>query len=202
MPDHLPESLVAIREDAQHFVDKVLLPLAKDIENQDSVPQGIQEKVRQASKAAGFYYKTQPTEYGGDPAGSLELTMLRETWAAGNCRLTPYIFGPGPGILHAAEGELKENYLDPVMRGDKRGAFGFTEPDTAKRPTWARIEGETLLINGQKSYVTGGDTADFVAALVNVEHGDGSKAGTAMVVIDRDYNGVKIEREFSSMEGG
>lgn len=202
MPDNLPESLLAIKEDARHFVEAALVPLAKDIDHEDPVPQAIQEKVRQASKSTGFFYKTQPIEYGGNPAGSLELIMLRETWAASNCRLTPYIFGPGPGILHAAEGEMKENYLDPVMRGDKRGAFGFTEPDTAERPTWARIEGESLLINGQKSYVTGGDTADFVSTLVNVEHEDGTKAGTAMVVIDRDADGVKIDREFSSMEGG
>ncbi|MCZ6503763.1 MAG: acyl-CoA/acyl-ACP dehydrogenase [Gammaproteobacteria bacterium] len=201
MPDNLPESLIAIREDAQQFVDEVLVPLAKDIDNEDPVPQAIQEKVLRASKDAGFFYKTQPTEYGGNPAGSLELTMLRETWAASNCRLTPYVFGPGPGMLHAAEGDMKKNYLDPVMRGDKRGAFGFTEPDTAKRPTWAKIEGETLLINGQKSYVTGGATADFVSALVNVEHEDGRKAGTAMVIIDSDAAGVKIDREFSSLEG-
>ncbi|MBQ76605.1 MAG: hypothetical protein CMQ20_16490 [Gammaproteobacteria bacterium] len=202
MPDNLPESLVAIRNDANHFINEVLRPLERDLEGSEGVPQAVQEQVRQASREAGFFYKTQPAEYGGNPAGPLELTMLRETWAAANCRLTQFVFGPGPGILHAAEGDMKKNYLDPVMRGDKRGAFGFTEPDTATRPSWAKIEGESLLVNGQKSYVTGGATADFVSVLVNVEHEDGSKAGTAMVIVDREAEGVKVEREFSSMEGG
>jgi acyl-CoA dehydrogenase len=202
MPDNLPESLLATRQEAFHFVDDVLVPLASDIGSEDPVPGPVLAQVRQASKEAGFFYKTQPAEYGGNPAGPLELTMLRETWAASNCRLANLVFGPGPGILHASTGELKKNYLDPVMRGDKRGAFGFTEPDTASRPTRAKIDAESLLINGQKSYVTGGDTADFVSVLVNVEHADGGKAGTAMVVIDRDSPGVEIDREFSSMEGG
>lgn len=202
MPENLPEELIATRKDAEQFIEKVLGPLEMGIEDRDGVPADVQEAVRDASKKAGFFYKTQPAEYGGNPAGSLELTMLREVWAAGNSRLAPYIFGPGPGILHAVTGQLKTDYLDPLMRGEKKGAFGFTEPDTAKRPTWGKIDGKSLLINGQKSYVTGGATAEFVSALVNVEHEDGSKAGTAMVVIDRTAKGVTIDREFVSMEGG
>ncbi|MCY4531947.1 MAG: acyl-CoA/acyl-ACP dehydrogenase [Gammaproteobacteria bacterium] len=197
MPDQLPEELVRTRESARKFLAEVILPL----EQSDDAPALIQDQVRKASQKAGFYYKTQPKEFGGNPASILELTMLRETWAAANSRLTGLIFGPGPGILHAASGELKEQYLDPVMRGDKKGAFAFTESETARRPTWARIDGDHLIVNGQKSYVTGGATADFVSALINVENADGSKAGTAMVVIDREAPGVEIARQFSSMEG-
>ncbi len=197
MPDQLPEELVRTRESARKFLADVILPL----EQSDDAPALIQDQVRKASQKAGFYYKTQPKEFGGNPASILELTMLRETWAAANSRLTGLIFGPGPGILHAARGELKEQYLDPVMRGDKKGAFAFTESEIARRPTWARIDGGHLIVNGQKSYVTGGATADFVSALVNVENADGSKAGTAMVVIDREATGVEITRQFSSMEG-
>ena len=197
MPDQLPEELVRTRESARKFLAEVILPL----EQSDDAPALIQDQVRKASQKAGFYYKTQPKEFGGNPASILELTMLRETWAAANSRLTGLIFGPGPGILHAARGELKEQYLDPVMRGDKKGAFAFTESENARRPTWARIDGDHLIVNGQKSYVTGGATADFVSALINVEYADGSKAGTAMVVIDREAPGVEIARQFSSMEG-
>ncbi len=197
MPDQLPEELVRTRESARKFLADVILPL----EQSDDAPALIQDQVRKASQKAGFYYKTQLKEFGGNPASILELTMLRETWAAANSRLTGLIFGPGPGILHAARGELKEQYLDPVMRGDKKGAFAFTESEIARRPTWARIDGGHLIVNGQKSYVTGGATADFVSALVNVENADGSKAGTAMVVIDREATGVEITRQFSSMEG-
>ena len=195
MPDNLPEAVIAVKQRAEKFVEEIIVPL------QDDELSKAVAKVRAASKEAGFFYKTQPVEFGGSPASTLELTVLRELFAATNSPLTSYIFGPGPGVLHAVKGELKSSYLEPVLRGEKRGAFGFTEPDRATRPSWGRIEGDELIINGQKSYVTGGATADFVSALINVEHEDGSKAGSAMVVIDRLAQGVTIDRTFTSLDG-
>ena len=195
MPDNLPEAVIAVKQRAEKFVEEIIVPL-----QDDELSQAV-AKVRAASKEAGFFYKTQPVEFGGSPASTLELTVLRELFAATNSPLTSYLFGPGPGVLHAVKGELKSSYLEPVLRGEKRGAFGFTEPDRATRPSWGRIEGDELIINGQKSYVTGGATADFVSALINVEHEDGSKAGSAMVVIDRLAQGVTIDRTFTSLDG-
>lgn len=202
MPDQLPDDIQASVTRLQQFIEETLVPLEADLDVTGPVPAGVLAEVREASKAAGFFARTQPREYGGHPASTLELTALREALAAANTRLSGAVFGPGPGVLHAAEGMLKEHYLDPVMRGEKRGAFGFTEPDSAPRPTWAVLENDELVITGQKSYVTGGATADFVSILVNVEDPSGEKLGTAMVVVDRDADGVVIDREFSSMEGG
>ena len=147
------------------------------------------------------FYKTQPAEFGGHPATTLELTALRETFAASNNPLSRYVFGPGPGVLHSVEGELRRDYLEPVLRGEKRGTFGFTEPDDAARPSWAVVENDQLIVNGQKSYVTGGGDADFVSALINVEDAAGAKLGTAMVVLDMSDEGLEIDREFSSLDG-
>ena len=195
MPENLPDDIVRVKEQAERFVREVIEPLGSD----DT--KAAARVVREASREVGLFYKTQPAEFGGVPASTLELTVLRELFTYSNLPLTRYIFGPGPGVLHAARGRLRESYLLPVLAGEKRGAFGFTEPDSAPRPTWAVPEGEMLTINGQKSYVTDGATADFVSALVNVERADGTKAGTAMVVIDRNAEGLTIEREFSSLDG-
>ena len=203
MPENLDSGITLALENLDEFIKTIIAPAAREMEADVSLDQAA-SRVRSESIKRGFFGKTQPAEYGGNPASNLELTALRETLAAANNPLTAYVFGPGPGILHSASGELKERYLDPVLRGEKRGAFGFTEPDSAKRPTWARLnksESE-LTINGQKSYVTGGKTSDFVSVLVNVERHDSVKAGTAMVVIDRQAEGLVIDREFSSMEGG
>jgi acyl-CoA dehydrogenase len=53
-----------------------------------------------------------------------------------------------------------------------------------------------LVINGQKSYVTGGAEADFLTALVEVED-----RGPAMVVIDTASEGVTMTRRFGSIDG-
>jgi|TARA_Y100000310_G_scaffold321503_1_gene379196 alkylation response protein AidB-like acyl-CoA dehydrogenase len=204
MPENLSPELLALREQTQQFVDESLRPLEESLgeDAEAPIPEEISSKVRQEAQQLGLFYKTQPAEYGGRPAGTLELTMLRELFAASNLRVSQFVFGPGPGALGAAEGEVKSKYLDAVLRGEKTGAFGFTEPDSAKRPTWARRDGDDLVVTGRKSFVTGGATADFISVLVNVEADDsGAGGGTAMVVIDRESDGVEIERRFSSLDG-
>jgi alkylation response protein AidB-like acyl-CoA dehydrogenase len=195
MPDNLSAELLAVKDSMQVFIQEVIKP-----SEELSVEQG-REKVREASKAHGFFVKTQPEAFGGQPATTLELTMLREALAAANSPLSTAVFGPGPGILHSATGELKNRYLDPVMAGEKRGAFGFTEPDTVKRPTYGVLSGPEVRVTGQKSYVTGGNVADFVSALVNLETQAGEKRGTAMIAIDLDLPGVQVSEVFHSLDG-
>ena len=199
MPDNLPEAVVAVKRQAEEFIDKVIRPLSN--KSVAEVSDDAVKLVKEASRDTGFFFKTQPKEFGGAPASTLELTVLRELFSRTNLPLTRYIFGPGPGVLHAVQGELKSKYLEPVLKGEKRGAFAFTEPDSAARATWGVMAGDKLVINGQKSYITGGGSADFISALVNVEQADGGKAGTAMVVIDRQAEGVAIDRVFSSLDG-
>lgn len=199
MPDNLPEAVIAVKRQAENFIDKVIRPLSND-EGADPSDDSI-KSVKESSREAGFFYKTQPAEFGGTPASTLELTVLRELFSRTNLPLTRFVFGPGPGVLHAVHGDLKSEYLEPVLRGEKRGAFAFTEPDSAPRATWGVVAGDKLVINGQKSYITGGGSADFISALVNVEHANGGKAGTAMVVIDRQAQGVAIDRVFTSLDG-
>ena len=195
MPDNLSPDLAAVKDAMQVFINEVISPAAQLPADE------ARGRVRDASKAHGFFAKTQPESFGGQPANTLELTLLREQLSAANTPLSSAVFGPGPGILHSASGELKTKYLDKVLAGEKKGAFGFTEPDSALRPTYGVLQGAEVKITGQKSYVTGGDSADFVAALVNLETSQGEKRGTAMIAIDLDLPGVEISEVFQSLDG-
>lgn len=203
MPEQLPPHAEKSLALARSFIGQVLHPLEAGLENQHAeLPKELQKQVREASRKAGFFQKTQPQDLGGNPADALELTVLREAFAASGLRLAGLVFGPGPGLLAKAEGSLRSRYLEPLMAGEKRGAFGFTEPDTAKRPSFAVLADGQLTITGRKSFVTGAADADFVSILVNLEDESGSKLGTAMVVVDMHAKGVQIERSFRSLEGG
>jgi len=207
MPESLPTAVAVLRDQMQSLIDDQLRPLEEQLPDDPSadVPAEIAQAARQASRDSGMWAMTQPADFGGTEAGTLALTAVRETLASANLRLGRYVFGPGPGVLASAEGQLRA-YLEAVMNGEKRGAFAFTEPTgaDAPRPTWAARDGDDLVVTGRKSFVTGGGSADFYTALVNVEAGAGPEQpeGTAMVVIDRDLDGVTIEREFRSLEGG
>lgn len=208
MPESLPTAIEVLRDRMVTLVNDELRPLEDQLpeDPRAPIPPELIQQVRERSREAGMWSLTQPVEFGGAAAGPLAQTALREALAAGHLRLARYVFGPGPGMLASAEGQLKEHYLDPVLRGEKRGSFAFTEAsgEKAGKPTWATWDGGDLLVTGHKSYVTGGATADYYAALVNVEAAEGSSqpAGPAMLIIDRETDGVTIDREFHSLEGG
>ena len=208
MPESLPTAVAVLRERMETLVRERLRPLEDQLPDDPRapIPTAIVEQVRAASREAGIWSLTQPVEFGGAAAGPLAQTAVREALAAGHLRVARHVFGPGPGLLAHAEGQLKHDYLDPVLRGEKRGAFAFTEPsgEGAGRPTWAVWDGDDLLVTGRKAYVTGGASADYYAALVNVEAAEGSSqpAGPTMLIIDHGTEGVTIDREFHSLEGG
>ena len=204
MPESLTQEQQDLRDRVAAFMEREVKPLEEAIGGDGPIPDEARRQARERSRAAGIYGLTQPTEYGGAGAGPMALVIARETAAAANSRLHDCVFGPGPGVLHAAEGRLRERYLMPLMRGEKRGAWAFTEAAAtgpSHRPTWATREGDSLVITGRKSYVTGGADADFYAALVNVEDAPDAPGGPAVALIDGDTPGVSIERAFTSLDG-
>lgn len=187
MPEQLTSSQRALARRAAEFA-------ATELEPRRHLPDAqARAAVISAARAAGFFHMTQPREFGGSAAGTLDLTIVREALAAANAPHQDAVFGPGPGVLSGVGEPLRSTHLAPLLAGDKRAAFGFTEPDDS--PTRASVDGDSLLVSGRKSYVTGGADADFINTLVRLED------GPALVVIDTDLPGVVMERRFTSMDG-
>jgi len=190
MPEQLTEAQRALAERARDFAAAELEP-RRELPADEARPAIIA-----AARDAGFFAMTQPRELGGSAASVVELTIVRDELAAANAPHREAVFGPGPGVLAEVGEPLRSSHLRPLLAGEKRGAFGFTEPADAEQPTRAVQEGDTLRINGRKSYVTGGPDADFVNTLVQIED-----RGPTLVVIDTNAPGVAIERTFASLDG-
>ena len=181
MPEQLNDELQALRDRAARFAGRLL---------------AMKERTEAVSGAreAGFFQMTQPERHGGTAAGPLALTVAREELAAHNPPFLDAVFGPGPGVLAGCGEPLASEYLKPMLRGEKRSSFGFTEPET--NPTIGNLDGENLVVNGCKSYVTRGGEADFINTLVRI---DGT--GPAMVVIETGSPGVQMTERFESLDG-
>jgi alkylation response protein AidB-like acyl-CoA dehydrogenase len=190
MPEQLTEAQQGLAARARQFAAQSLEPL-RGLDAATARP-----RVIAAAKAAGLFAMTQPRAFGGSEASALELTVVRDELAAANPPWLDAVFGPSPGVLAGVGEPLASRYLAPLMAGQKRAAFGFTEPDDAPAPTRGRFDGEHLVVSGRKSYVTGGAHADFVNTLVQIE-----ERGPALVVIDTDRPGVVMERRFESLDG-
>jgi alkylation response protein AidB-like acyl-CoA dehydrogenase len=222
MPELLSPELRDLAARARRLLEDELRPLEQSLDADPgvAVPAEIRARVRERSRLAGLYGLTQPPELGGGGAGPLALTVVREAIAAAHLRIGRWVLGPDPGALRQAEGELRRLYLEPVLRGEKQGAFAFTEPHDAPAPTRAVRDGDAFIVDGAKSYVTGGAEADFFMTVVRVAESErttpsaaarkaetaggaaASGSSTALLAIDRDLPGVIVEREFASLEGG
>ncbi|MGD9935614.1 MAG: acyl-CoA dehydrogenase family protein [Dehalococcoidia bacterium] len=199
MPETVPPDLLDLRSRIQSFL--AALPVV----GSDDVSADFADQVRARSRDAGLFALLQPKSLGGDEAGPLARVVAWEALAAANSPHGHFVFGPRPGIVARAEGPLRDRLLPAVLAGEKRGSFAFTEPsgpDAPPRPTWARRNGDDLLVTGRKSYVSGGATADFYGVLVNVDPDADRPAGPAMLVIEAGTPGVTMDRRFSSLDGG
>lgn len=188
MPDFLSSDLAALRDRVAALAQGPLAALRDDAALADAERAA---RVRALSKDAGLFGLTQDH---ATPA--LTLLVARETLARHAVGHLRGLFGPDAGLLAGVSGPLHASHLLPMLAGEKRGGFAFTEPSDAPRPTWAAVDGDALVVTGRKSYVTGGADADFLVALVEVEG-----QGPAMVVVDTALPGVVIERRFGSLDG-
>ncbi len=214
MPDFLNPDQAILRDRAESLAQRITelvkaqppeagQPGAEEPED-DGTAADLYIAIMAASKEAGIWDLTQqdtvpvsdqenPTS-GATPA--LDLVIVRDALSRRNVGHLAGIFGPAPTLLSGASEPLRTKMLSKYLSGELRGSFGFTEPADATRSTWARTEGDELVVNGQKSYVTGGADAHFINTLVEVEN-----SGPAMVFIETDRPGVKLVRRFGSLDG-
>jgi alkylation response protein AidB-like acyl-CoA dehydrogenase len=96
------------------------------------------------------------------------------------------------GIMKFGTEEQKQKFLVPVASGEKIGAYSLTEPmsgsDAATMRTRAVLDGDAYVINGRKSWVTGGPVADYVVlfCMTNPEAGH---RGISAFLIETDKPG-------------
>jgi acyl-CoA dehydrogenase len=108
-------------------------------------------------------------------------------------------------ILYSLEGEMKEKYLLPVLRGEKRACFAQTEPDAGSDPgsmrTTAVRHGDHYVINGTKRFISGAGKSDFMQLMAATDRSKGSKGGISCFLVDFDTPGVKLGARYNTMMG-
>ena len=107
-----------------------------------------------------------------------------------------------------ASPELKERFLEPMVRGEMRSAFFMTEPaedggagsDPMMMQTTCKMDGNHWVINGRKTYITGAEGAGLGIVMAK------SDDGACMFLVDLPDPAIRIERVMdtidSSMPGG
>ena len=96
---------------------------------------------------------------------------------------------------HLGDARQKEKWLKPVMAGQMPVWVGITEPDhgsdVASVQTRAEDKGDHYIVNGQKTWTSGGQWADKCFAIVRTDKSDKHK-GISFMLIDMDTPGVEV----------
>jgi len=190
----LSEDLQAIRARAWKFAQEEILPIAAEYDRKAEVPPGIVQK----AKAAGLLNVTIPREYGGMGYGALESAMIAEELGAACAGISITILVNGlaltPIMLFGTE-EQKSKFLRPVADGAKLAAFCLTEreagSDAGSIKTTAILDGDDLVVNGQKCFVTSGSLASILTVFALTEPDRGAR-GVSAIVVPADTPGIRV----------
>src|SRR5262245_54473818 len=139
-----------------------------------------------------------PVEYGGTGWTPTQ----RYIWLEENARadtIAPLPFGismVGPVIYTFGTPEQKQRYLPGILAGDVWWCQGYSEPgagsDLASLKTRAVREGDHYIVNGQKTWTTLGQFADWGFFLVRTDTNVKPQEGISFLLIDMKSPGVTV----------
>ncbi len=197
------EEQKAIVAQVRRFVREEIVPLEDNLDPDASeLPAEDHARLVAKVKAMGLYGLDIPAEYGGpgiDMTTRVLLAIEMGQHRAGIYMPCYGVFGAaGLAQLYEATEEQKEKYLRPMLRGEKRGFFGLTEPSGGSDParairTRAVRDGDDWVINGSKVFISGADKADFGLLFARTDPEKG-RGGVTCFIVETSTPGFHVRR--------
>ncbi|MCT2030967.1 acyl-CoA dehydrogenase family protein [Dietzia cinnamea] len=148
-----------------------------------------------------------PENFGGGEAGDYRFNAVAtEELAAVNAALASS-FGihfdvVAPYLVDLASAEQKQQWLPRMASGEAVAAIGMTEPsggsDLASLKTAAVRDGSDWILNGAKTFITNGYTADIVVIAARTDPAKGSK-GISLFLVDASLPGFERGRKLGKV---
>jgi acyl-CoA dehydrogenase len=187
-----------IRDAVRQFVERELLPLEREYNYEEyNLPEEKRAELTQRAKDAGLWGLFVPEEYGGpEDIGFVGRTAVQEQIFATLVGHTAFGRPVTEGLFLCDEAQ-KENYLIPVLRGEKRAAFGITEPVSGADPsmmvTSAEERNGSYVLNGRKTFISNAEDCDFMMVYARLK-GTQGRDGITCFLVDADTPGFTVER--------
>ena len=148
----------------RRFVETEMFPHEDEIDRLGHVPEEIGRTIEAKSKELGLYACNLPEEVGGGGLGYGPMSLIEREYGKTSHALQSWAARPTE-LLMACEGDQREQYLLPAVRGEKRELFALTEPnagsDVMGMKSNARRDGDDWILNGSKHFVSGPCMPDF-----------------------------------------
>jgi acyl-CoA dehydrogenase len=189
----LTEEQREVRDWVRTFVRKEILPLEPEVLRRERAGgHGLERselrELQLKAKESGFWGVLTPEEYGGMNLGAVMAALLEAELGRS---FVPFRFGGNAdNILFYANDDQRETYLKPTISGERISCFAITEPgagsDARAIRTSARKDGSDWIINGEKTFITGGNEADFTMVFAVTDKEKGANGGVTCFLVDRE----------------
>jgi acyl-CoA dehydrogenase len=148
------------------FVREELMPHEQQVEETGSLPADLLGELKAKAIEAGLYAANMPVEVGGAGLDTVTWVLYEKELGRTSYALHYTCVARPSNILLACEGEQRERYLLPTVRGERMECLAITEPgagsDVRGMKTTAVEQGGDFIINGTKHFISHADHADFV----------------------------------------
>ncbi|MFC2028488.1 acyl-CoA dehydrogenase [Chloroflexota bacterium] len=188
-----------IQQAAKDFAQKEISPIAAEFDESGDFPSETINKMGEL----GFMGIEVPEEYGGAGMDSLSYVLALEEIckvdASHGVIMSVNNSLYGYGFLRFGTEEQKKNFLAPVASGKAIGAYSLTEPmsgsDAGTMRSRATRDGDHYVLNGNKSWVTSGPSADFVVVFMMTDPEKRQKGISAFIVDAKTPGFIRGKKE-------
>merc|ERR1719510_1509727 len=193
-----------MQKTAQRIIDEDINPFVSQWEEEGLYPAA---KVFKKLGDAGLLGVNKPVEYGGMGLDFKYNIALNETLGSIHCGGVPMSIAvqtdmATPALARFGSHELKKDFLEPSVLGDKVACLGVSEPgggsDVAAATTTARRVGDDLVINGQKMWITNAFQADWMCLLANTREGNPHR-NKSLICLPMDTPGIHLAKKIDKM---
>ncbi|WP_433528103.1 acyl-CoA dehydrogenase family protein [Micromonospora sp. CA-263727] len=199
----------AIRDTARDFIAREVMPLEQELLRRERAHQpGLERselrELQLKARKFGFWGLATPQEYGGMELPAVVQSLI---WTEIGRSYLPFRFGgEADNILFHATEEQKAEFLLPTIEGERISCFAITEPgagsDAANIRFSARRDGDDWILNGEKTFITGGNDADFAIVIAVTDPERGARHGGATAFLVDRAMGWRSEFIQTMGEGG
>ncbi len=202
----LTEEQQLIVDTTRKFVREELVPHENEVEQTGAVRPQLHRELRERARAAGLFAANMPAEVGGAGLEGVSWVLYEKELGYTSYALQYGCVARPSNILLACNGEQRERYLLPAVRGERTECLAMTEPqagsDLRGMKATAREQGGDFIINGTKHFISHADHSDFVilfAASGEEEGPRGRKKLITAFLVDMGTPGFTVRRGYQNV---
>jgi alkylation response protein AidB-like acyl-CoA dehydrogenase len=191
----LSEKHGIVRRAVRAFCDREIRPIARDLDIEARFPWEVVEKMGKL----GYFGIQVPEELGGAGMDTISCAIVieeisRACAGLGLCVTVHNSVGVYPIVAFGNE-EQKRQYVPPLAKGEKIGAFCLTEPNVGSdisgvESTAVRV-GDHYIVNANKVLLTNGRVADTCLIFVKTVN-SGERGGLSVIIVERGTPGFEV----------